>query len=303
MIRQLFSQHRLAFALVATRIRRAPFAWLMMVVVIGVTLSLPAMLYLALDNLQRVAGGFQTTPQISVFMTLDASKDQVKEAKAQLKKHTDVASYRFVARDEAWKTMQANTGLADVTAGIEQNPLPDAFIVESGSRNPATLERLQQEIQKWPGVEHARLDTAWVKRLHSLLALGDKLVMLIAALLGFALLIITGNSIRLQIANQQEEIKLSRLIGATDRFIRRPFLYAGALYGIGGGIAALLILYAAARLFNASIADIAASYASDFHLVVPLGDLALALIAGSALLGWLASYFAVNRALATIESY
>lgn len=303
MIRQQLAQHRLAFALVMARLRRAPLAWLMMVAVIGVTLSLPAMLYLALDNLQRLAGGFQTAPQISVFMAPSSAKEQVEAVEAQLKKHAAVASYHFVSRDEAWKTMQTNTGLADVTAGLEQNPLPDAFIVQSKERDPAMLEGLQQEIQQWPGVEHAQLDAAWVKRLHSLLALGDKLVMLLAALLGLALLIITGNSIRLQIATQQEEIKLSRLIGATDRFIRRPFLYAGTLYGIGGGFAALLILAAVTWLFNASVAEIAASYASDFRLVVPLADLALALVGGSALLGWLASYFAVNRALSVIENH
>jgi cell division transport system permease protein len=303
MIRQQLAQHRLAFALVMARLRRAPLAWLMMVAVIGVTLSLPAMLYLALDNMQRLAGGFQTAPQISVFMAIGPPDDQVKNIEELLKKHPSVASHRFVARDEAWKAMQANTGLADVTAGLEQNPLPDTFIVESKERDPAMLESLQQEMQQWPGVERAQLDAAWVKRLHSLLALGDKLVMLLAALLGFALLIITGNSIRLQIATQQEEIKLSRLIGATDRFIRRPFLYSGTLYGIGGGIAALLILTVTTWLFNASVAEIAASYASDFRLVIPLADLALALVGGSALLGWLASYFAVNRALAVIENY
>jgi cell division transport system permease protein len=303
MIRQQLAQHRLALALVAARIRRAPLAWLMMVAVIGVTLSLPGMLYLALNNVQRLAGGLQTTPQISLFMTLEASEAQVKSIEEQLKQHPNIATYRFVARDHAWKEMQANTDLGDVAAGLQKNPLPDAFIVEAKENTPALLENLQQEMQQWPGVERAQLDAAWVKRLHSLLALGDKLVMLLAALLGFALLIITGNSIRLQIATQQEEIKLSRLIGATDRFIRRPFLYAGTLYGAGGGVAALLILAAATWLFNASVAEIAASYASDFHLVVPLADLALVLVGGSALLGWLASYFAVNRALAVIENY
>jgi cell division transport system permease protein len=303
MIRQQLAQHKLAFALVMSRLRRAPFAWLTMIAVIGVTLSLPAILYVALDNLERLAGGFQTAPQISLFMSLETSDDQVKEVEGQLKKHEGVASYRFVARDEAWKTMQANTGLTDAALGMEKNPLPDAFIIETKDRDPAALEAIQQEMQQWPGVERAQLDSAWVKRLHGLLALGDKLVVIIAALLGFALLIITGNSIRLQIATQREEIELSRLIGATDRFIRRPFLYAGMLYGVGGGLAALLILSAAAWLFNASVAEIAALYASDFRIVVPLADLALTLVGGSAILGWLASYFAVNRALADIENY
>ncbi|MDR2220750.1 MAG: permease-like cell division protein FtsX [Methylobacillus sp.] len=300
----MIAQHKLALAQVLTRARRAPLAWLMMVAVIGVTLALPAMLYVALENAQRLAGGLATAPQISLFMAMDASQEQVADVEARLKNHAGVASWRFVSRDEAWKNMQADADLADVAAGLEKNPLPDAFIIDPREHdNPAALDTLQQELQQWPGVERAQLDAVWVKRLHGLLALGNKLVILIAALLGFALLIITGNSIRLQIANQHEEIQLSRLIGATDRFIRRPFLYAGTLYGIGGGIAALLTVLAATWFFNESVTEITALYASDFRLTVPLADMALTLITGSALLGWLASRFAVNRALSGIESY
>lgn len=302
-MRQQIAQHKLALTLVTGRMRHAPLAWLLMVAVIGVTLSLPAMFYVALENLHRLAGGLQTTPQISVFMHTDAKEEQRLEVEGLLKKHDGIASYRFISRKEAWKEMQEKTGLAEITGGLEQNPLPDAFVVEMKSGDPVLLEPIQKEIEQWPGVEHAQLDAAWVKRLHSVLALGNKLVMVMAALLGVALLIITGNSIRLQIATQREEIELSRLIGATDRFIRRPFLYAGTLYGIGGGLVALLILYAALLLFNASVAELAKLYASDFSLIMPAIDFSLALVGGSALLGWIGAYFAVNRSLAEIERY
>jgi len=303
MIGQMLAQHRLAFALVTSRMRRAPLALLMMIAVIGVTLSLPAMLYVALENLQRLAGGFQTAPQISLFLAMNAPEDQVKEIGARLDRHDSVATHRFVSRETAWQEMQQSTGLAEIAGGLEKNPLPDAYVVEANSGDPAAIERLQQEMQQWPGVEHAQLDAAWIERLHGLLELGNKLVLVIAGLLGFALLIITGNSIRLQIATQHEEIALSRLIGATDRFIRRPFLYAGTLYGIGGGLAALLILAGAVWLFNESVAELARLYASDFRLIMPTADVSLTLVGGSALLGWIGSYLAVNRALADIESY
>lgn len=303
MIGQILAQHRLAFSLVAARMRRAPLALLMMIAVIGVTLSLPAMLYVALENLQRLAGGFQTAPQISLFLAMSAPEDQIKEIDARLDKHEGIATHRFVSRDEAWQKMQQSTGLAEITGGLEQNPLPDAYVIETKTGDPAAIERLQQEMQQWPGVEHAQLDAVWIKRLHGLLELGNKLVLVIAGLLGFALLIITGNSIRLQIATQREEIELSRLIGATDRFIRRPFLYAGTLYGIGGGLSALLILVGAVWLFNESVAELARLYASDFRLLMPTADVSLALVGGSALLGWIGSYVAVNRALADIERY
>lgn len=303
-MKQWLAQHRLAFALVAGRARRTPLSLLLMVAVIGVTLSLPAMLYVGLDNLQRFAGNFVgSTPQISLFLKLDASEAQVKDIGERLGKHAGVASYRFVSRDNAWQEMQRSTGLADVGGGLEQNPLPDAYIVEAKGSDPVALEALHGEMQQWPGVEHAQLDAVWVERLHTLLQLGSKLVTVIAVLLGLALLIITGNSIRLQIATQREEIELSRLIGATDRFIRRPFLYAGMLYGIGGGLAALAILSTVVWMFNASIVDLAQSYASDFRLVMPTADVCLALLGGSTLLGWTGAYVAVNRALADIENY
>lgn len=303
-MKQWFAQHRLAFTLVAGRARRMPLSLLLMIAVIGVTLSLPAMLYVGLDNLQRFAGNFVgSTPQISLFLKLDAPEAQVKDIGERLGKHADVASYRFVSRDNAWQEMQRSTGLADIGGGLEQNPLPDAYIVEAKSSDPVALQALHGEMQQWPGVERAQLDAVWVERLHTLLQLGNKLVMVIAGLLGLALLIITGNSIRLQIATQREEIELSRLIGATDRFIRRPFLYAGMLYGIGGGMAAWLIVAAAVWLFNASIVDLAQSYASNFRLLLPGTDIALALLGGSALLGWIGAYVAVNRALSEFDRY
>lgn len=297
------AQHRLAFSQVLGRMRRSPLALLMMVAVIGVTLSLPAMLYVALDNLQRFAGSFESAPQISLFLAIDTPEDKAKEIDARLNKHAGIRSHRFISRDSAWKELQQNSGLEDIADGLGKNPLPDAYVVQVQSSDPAAIEQLQKEMQQWPGVEHAQLDAAWVKRLHTLLALGDKLVMVIAGLLGFALLIITGNSIRLQIATQHEEIELSRLIGATDRFIRRPFLYAGTLYGFGGGMAALLILAAALWLFNQSVEELARQYAADFRLLMPAADISLALVGGSSLLGWIGSYWAVSRSLADIDNY
>jgi cell division transport system permease protein len=300
---QILAQHRHALGLVLNRIRRAPTSWVTMAVVIGVTLALPAMLFVAINNLQRLTGDFQTSPQISVFMKTGATSDEVKVIEAKLRAHDGVENFHFISRETAWKDMQQSSGLAEVAAGLEQNPLPDAFVVDPRSTNPAFIEGLQLEIEQWPAVEHAQLDAAWVKRLYGLLQIGNKLVLVIAGLLGIALLIITGNSIRLQIATQHDEIELSRLIGATDRFIRRPFLYAGVLYGLGGGLAALLLVFGATWLFNDSVAEVARLYASDFQLKMPTPDVCLALIVSAALLGWLGAYIAVSRALAKVERY
>jgi len=303
MIAAWLAQHRLAFMLVLTRMWRTPLAMMMMMGVIGITLCLPAVLYVAIDNLQRFAGDIQGTPQISLFLSTETSADAVKELERRLQSHQNVKSHRFVGRDAAWQELQESSGLGDIAGGLEQNPLPDTFIVHARSADPGMLEQLQQEMQQWPGVELAQLDAAWIKRLHSLLELGHKIVIFITGLLGFAVLTIMGNSIRLQIMTQREEIELSRLIGATDRFIRRPFLYSGVLYGVGGGLAALLMLTATIWLFNLSVADLAQQYASDFRLAVPTASLGIVVVGGSALLGWIGSYWAVSRALAKLDNF
>jgi cell division transport system permease protein len=303
MIATWLAQHRLAFTLVLTRMWRTPLAMLMMMGVIGITLCLPAVLYVAIDNLQRFAGDIQNTPQISLFLGTETSADTIQELERRLQSHQDVKSHRFVGRDAAWQELQKSTGLGDIAGGLEKNPLPDTYIVHAKSADPALLEQLQQEMQQWPGVELAQLDAAWIKRLHSLLELGRKIVTAITGLLGFAVLSIMGNSIRLQIMTQREEIELSRLIGATDRFIRRPFLYSGVLYGLGGGMAALLILAATIWLFNLSVADLAQQYASDFRLVLPATSLDIMVVGGSAILGWIGSYWAVSRALNKLDNF
>lgn len=295
------TQHRLALVQVLLRMRRNPLSLLLMAAVIGVTLALPAMLYVILGSVQRIAGDLDTPPQISLFLATDAPADTAKELTRRLGEHAAVADYRFIPRDEAWRTLQQSSGLQDVAGGLEQNPLPDAFVINARNQDPAAMQQLQQELQKWPGVEHAQLDAAWLERLHSLLQLGNRLALVISALLGLALLVVTGNSIRLQFMTQREEIELSRLIGATDRFIRRPFLYAGALYGLAGGLAALLLLSAVVWLFNQSVAELALSYAADFQLLMPASELGLALAGGAALLGWVGAYWAASRSLASLS--
>ena len=294
------TQHQQPLKLVIGRMRNNLMATLLMFCVIGVTLCLPAILYTVVDNLSRLTGGVESKPQISLFLKLDASNKT--EIEAQLKKHADIASFEFVSKDDAWSKMQQDKNTADAAASLEKNPLPDAFYITPKKVSPDNMARLQEEMQKWDGVELAQVDANWVKRLDTILKLGKKAVFVLVVLLGFALITVIGNTIRLQIMTQREEIEVSKLIGATNPFIRRPFLYAGVLYGLGGGIAALLILTLVTLLFNFSVAEIADLYASNFRLQLPSGLSILVLLASATGLGWLGSYFAVNRTLAQFEN-
>lgn len=294
------SQHQQPLKLVIGRMRNNLMATLLMFCVIGVTLCLPAILYTVVDNLSRLTGGVESKPQISLFLKLDASNKT--EIEAQLRKHADVASFEFVSKDDAWSKMQQDKNTADAAASLEKNPLPDAFYITPKNISPDNIGHLQEEMQKWNGVELAQVDANWVKRLDTILKLGKKAVFVLVVLLGFALITVIGNTIRLQIMTQREEIEVSKLIGATNPFIRRPFLYAGVLYGLGGGLAALIILTFVTMLFNFSVTEIADLYASNFRLHLPSGLSILVLLVSATGLGWLGSYFAVNRTLAQFEN-
>jgi cell division transport system permease protein len=300
-MKQWLNQHTQALQLVLRRMRQNLVATLMMCSVMGVTLCLPGTLYVIVDNLNRLAGDVQSGSQISLFLKLDASEDTIAAVEQQLQGHARVASFKFVSKEEAWQALQNKAAMAEAVEKLEQNPLPHAFFVEPKTADPFTIDQLQSEMQQWPGVELAQVDAGWIKRLYTLLELGRKAIFVLAALLGFALLAIVGNTIRLQILTQREEIEVSKLIGATDSFIRRPFLYAGALYGLCGGIAAWLLLVGVISVFNHSIADLVELYASNFRLQLPVAQLMLSLLLGAMMLGWTGSFIAVNRSLAQLR--
>ena len=281
-MKQWLNQHAQALRLVLGRMRCNSLATLMMCGVIGVTLCLPGILYVIVDNLNRLTGDVQSEPQISLFLKLDISKDVLGTLDQQLRLRKDIKSYHFVGKDTAWQQLQINTGVA---SSLEKNPLPDAYFVHPRTLEPAAISQMQQDMQQWPGVELAQIDADWVKRLYALLELGKKAILVLGVLLGLALLTIIGNTIRLQIVTQREEVEVSKLIGATNGFIRRPFLYAGALYGICGGLAAWAILAGVIALFNYSVAGLADLYESNFRLGLPDDEIIVTIVISAVVLG------------------
>ena len=288
------NQHIQAIHIVLHKMRINLMSTLLICLVMGVTLCLPGLLYIVVSNLNHVAGAVKAEPQISVFLKLDASSTEIAAIDEKLAQHTGVLSRRFVSRTEAWQELKAKS---PITEGLNENPLPDAYFVQPKDVSPAAVDALKAEFQSYPGVELAQIDATWLKRLHALLGIGEKAILILSAILGFAIIAIIGNTIRLQIFTQREEIEVSKLIGATDRFIRRPFLYAGTIYGVGGGIAALILINIIVSLFNYSITDFAKLYASDFKLsLLPL-NIQLSLILFSLSLGLFGSWLAVNQTM------
>ena len=283
------------------RLRTTPVSSLLNILVIGVALSLPTGGYILLQNVQGLSDKLVGSPQLSVFLSMSASQEEIARYGKQLGQHADISHVEFVPREKALQQLQQSTGLADVTGGLTQNPLPHAFIVYPKSSDIKVMEKLREELKAWPKFEHVQLDSAWARKLEAMLKFARLAVLILAVLLSFALVAITFNTIRLQILTQREEIEVSKLIGASNSFIRRPFLYFGLVQGLLGGSAAWLIITISLFLLNTSMADLTLLYDSSFSLQhLSAGD-SLTLLLFSAYLGWLGALLSVAQHLWQIE--
>lgn len=294
-------QHMQVMKFTINRLRATPIASLLSILVIGIALSLPTGSYILLQNVQQLSKQLVGSPQISVFLHMNASQDDIASMGKQLQQHAAIGRVEFVPREQALKQLQTSTGLADVVGGLSQNPLPHAYIIYPKTSDAAELEKLRDELRSWPKLEHVQLDSAWARKLDALLKFGRLAVLILAALLSFALVAITFNTIRLQILTQRDEIEVAKLIGASNGFIRRPFLYFGLVQGLLGGTAAWIIIAISLALLNLSLADLTQLYASNFRLQhLSMGD-SITLLCFSAYLGWLGALLSVAQHLWQIE--
>jgi cell division transport system permease protein len=295
------SHHWHAFFLALRRLAGAPLASLLNITVIGVAFSLPTGVYMLLDNVQNFSSQLSGAPQLSVFLKPGTDKIAIEKLESHLRQHPQIASFRFISKDKALKQLKQKSGLADAVNSLTRNPLPDAFIIDAKSASPETLKQLRAEMLKWPDSEHVQLDSAWMERLNALLKLGQLAVLILAALLSFALIVVTFNTIRLQILTKRDEIEISKLIGATSNFIRRPFLYFGAIQGVAGGAIAWLIVAIVINLINSELTNLVQLYAVDFHLYHISFEDSISLLLFSSWLGWAGSWLSVASHLWQIE--
>lgn len=294
-------QHRQAIAAALGKIAAQRSAAVLNALVIGIALSLPAGGYSLLASMRAAGAGASLEPQLSAFLRPEIKRADAEALLARLKADARWREIRFVPREQALKELQASEGLAEVVAALNRNPLPDAFVLRPKAVDAAALEALAAELRALPAVAHVQADSAWARRLGALAGIGRLAIALLAALLAFGLVAITFNTIRLQILTQRAEIEISKLIGATDAFIRRPFFYLGALQGLAGGAVALAIVWGSLTALNTGVAELAASYGSSFRLAFLAAGDALAVALFSAGLGWLGAYLSVSRYLLEIE--
>lgn len=291
------AHHAQSCRLAWRRLAGAPLNTLLSLLAIGIALALPAGGQMLLDGARQLVAGSSATPRISVFMGLSADRVAANAIRVRLEGHGAVKSVQFLPKEETLARFKAGQGLREIIEALPGNPFPDAFVVGVRDETPDSMERLAGELRKLAGVDHVQLDAAWVRRLDALLRVGRTALTLLGLLLGTGLVAISFGAIRMQVLTHRNEIEVSRLLGATEAFVRRPFLYHGAMLGLGGGLVAWLIVAGASVWLRAPLADLAGFFDLTFSLQ-PLGlrD-SLLLLIGSLALGWTGAVFSLRQNL------
>ncbi|MEQ1803170.1 MAG: permease-like cell division protein FtsX [Gammaproteobacteria bacterium] len=281
---------------------RNPVATGLTVAVIGIALALPAALGVLVQSGRSLAGGWADVRDFSVYLAPGTALDGAESLARDLRGNSGVESVRVIPADTAAAELGKDPGFAGAMAALETNPLPHTLVVRPKETiDAAALEALGAEVRKAPGVDLVKLDLQWVERLNAALDVLRRLGLLIGGLLIAAVVIVVGNTIRLDIQNRSAEIEVAKLLGATDAFVRRPFLYLGLWYGILGGLVAVLILLAGLWALGGPITRLAGLYGSSFELGGASGSSLLAVLGGGILAGWGGAWMAVSRHLAAIQ--
>jgi cell division transport system permease protein len=285
------------------RLWQQPFATLLTVLVIGIALALPACLHVMVQNVREASGGWSNALDVSVYMKQSASLEAAKSVAERVRKRRDVAEVILVPADEALAEFRKNSGFGEALDALKDNPLPHALIVRPAEafRDPGHVGELTAELKLLPGVDIVQLDTEWVSRFNAILDVVRRIVFLAAGLFALGILVIVGNTIRLDIENRRGEIEVTKLVGGSDSFVRRPFIYNGILYGLGGGAIAWLVVALVVVMLGDPVQRIAGLYGSGFALHGLDAMASLILIGGGALLGWLGSFIVATRELRGIE--
>jgi cell division transport system permease protein len=302
-MKQWLERHVQTFVGSLGRLWQHPFSTLLTVLVIGIALALPACLHVLVQNVRAASGGWSNALDISVYMKPAATLEQAKQAAERVRKRRDVEDVKLVEADDALEEFRRNSGFGDALDALKDNPLPHALVVRPAAefREASQVEGLTEELRKIDHVDLVQLDTAWVSRFNAILDVVRRVVLLAAGLFALGILVIVGNTIRLDIENRRDEIEVTKLVGGSDAFVRRPFLYSGVWYGLGGALIAWLIVSVVISVLGEPVQRIAGLYGSTFAL----GGLGLegtgVLLVGGVVLGWLGSFIAATRELRGIE--
>ena len=297
------SQHRREFGDAVRRLFRQPGSTLLTVAVIAVALALPASLRVLVNNGRLLAGSWEDAQDFTVYLGMDLEEAEARELAQRIENREDVALVEVITREQALSDFKTYSGFGSALDALDTNPLPHALVVRPAPElaGGEAVSELARQLDAMSGTDLVQLDTAWVERFRAIVGIARRGVDVASVLLALAVVIIVGNTIRLEINNRRREIEVSKLVGGSDGFIRRPFLYLGLCYGLGGGLIAWLVINVALQLLKGPAAKLAGLYGSDFALMGLAPGESLLLLGGGAALGWLGAGFAAARHIRAIE--
>lgn len=280
-----------------------PISNFMTILVIAIALALPAGLQILLDNGKSLSQGWDGASRISLYLKTDLSKTRLNELAIEIRKQSGIAKVDIITQQQALEDFKQDSGFADAIDQLDSNPLPPVLVIQPASTHtsPAASELLLTGFSKIHEVELAQLDLDWVRKLYALLQLAEKAASALGLALALAVLLIVGNTIRLSVQNRRDEIEVVKLVGATDAFIRRPFLYTGLWYGLLAGLTCWVILYLSLIWLQDPVANLAGLYQSQFRISGLNWQQSLQLIGISCGLGLLGSWLSVGRHIRQIE--
>lgn len=285
------------------RLLAAPLQTLMTALVVAIAMALPATLMVVLNNIERMGEHWDSSPKITSYLHLRAQPQAIEQLQQRLKSLPQVQQLHYISADQALQEFQQHSGFGDVLQVLDENPLPPTLIITptASAIDPEQLQGLVDQVAAEAIVEQVQIDLDWVRRMQAFMALGQKVVTGLALLLSLGVLLALGNTIRLAIENRRDEIVIIKLVGGTDGFVRRPFLYTGAWYGLFGGVLACIVVSIGFGFLSGPVSALASSYHSDFRLRGLGLDGVASLLIISAMLGLMGAWLAVSRHLSEIE--
>lgn len=291
-------QHLYSFFSSLGRLAARPWANALTVLVLGFALALPLMFFLLFDNARDLAGGLREAREITAFLKPEVDARGAGALADELRARADVAAVLIRTPEQGLAEFRQLSGFGEALDVLRSNPLPSVLVVTPGAKSDLDAPPLLTELKADARVDLVQYDASWRRKLSDILHFGERIVGVVAALLALATLLVIGNTVRMDIQARTAEISVMQLIGASDGFVRRPFLYAGFWYGLFGGLCALAIVVAVELALAAPAQRVIESYGGRFALHGVGAFVALALIGVSALLGWLGAFVATARHLA-----
>ena len=285
------------------RLACSPLSTALTLLVIALALALPTSLRLFVTNAQLATGNFANAVDVSVYLKTDVPLAKAQQLAQAAGQRADVAAVTVIPADKGLEDFRTYSGFGEALQALKENPLPHVLHVRPRAEDssPAALESLRRYFSAWPEVDLVQLDSEWVMRFNAILEVMRRLLLIAAALLGLGVLAVIGNTIRLEIQGRRAEIEVTKLVGGSNSFVRRPFLYTGVLYGVGGALLAWGIVAIAVAVLGDSVATLARLYGSRYVLRGPSRDDIGILLGAGAVLGWLGAWISAARHLRSIE--